>query len=118
MNLDNAMLLLLGGANPNVAAACIQQAHQRGLHIWLTDTAENLKHAPKIVAEVDRISELSYTDPEACVAWSLEQAKTTTFLGVYGSREFSVESVAAVSEALHVPGNSLQSVQLVRNKRA
>ncbi len=61
-------LLMLGGANPNVALACIRQARTRDLKIWLTDTEENLEHAPDIVAEVDQVSVLSYRDRGACVA--------------------------------------------------
>jgi biotin carboxylase len=111
-------LLLLGGANPNAGLMCIEQARSRGLNIWLTDTEENLEHAPEIVAAVDNVTVLSYRDVEACVAWSVEQAKTTPFVGVYGFREFAVEAVAAVAEALGLPGNPLQQVYLVRNKLA
>ena len=118
MSSEAPTLLMLGGANPNVASMCISQARARGLKIWVTDTEENLKHAPALVKEVDRVTALPYNDPDACVAWSIEQAKTTSFVGVFGSREFAVEAVAAVAESLGLPGNPLRAVRLVRNKQA
>src|SRR5579884_1435448 len=118
MKATTPTLLLLGGANPNAGLMCIDQARSRGLNIWLTDTEENLEHAPEIVAAADEVTVLSYRDREACVAWSVEQAKTRPFIGVYGFREFAVESVAAVAEALGLPGNPLQNVFRVRNKLA
>lgn len=118
MDSATPVLLMLGGANPNVALTCIEQAHSRGLRVWLTDTSENLEHAPEIVAAADQVSILSYRDLGACVAWSLAQARTTPFIGVYGSREFAVAAVAAVSQALALPGNTLQAVERARNKLA
>src|SRR5438045_3905319 len=116
MNANTPTLLLLGGANPNAGMMYINQARSRGLNVWLTDTEENLEHAPEIAAAADKVTVLSYRDIEACVAWSVEQAKTTPFIGVYSFREFAVEAVAAVAEALGLPGNPLQNVYCVRNK--
>ena len=116
MKTDAPALLLLGGANPNTGLMCISQARSRGLKIWLTDTEENLALSPTIVAAADHAAPLSYRDRDACVAWSLAQARKSSFVGVYSYREFAVEAVAAVSEALGLPGNSLQDVVRVRNK--
>ena len=124
MSTDTPVLLLLGGAYSkggtysNTGWMCVNQARSRGLKIWLTDTEENLANAPELVAAADMVTPLSYRDREACVAWSIEQARTTSFVGDYSYREFAVETVAAVSEALGLPGNALEDVARVRNKLA
>jgi biotin carboxylase len=124
MNTDTPVLLLLGGAYSkggtysNTGWMCVHQARSRGLKIWLTDTEENLANSPELAAAADKVTPLSYRDREACVAWSIEQARTTSFVGVYSYREFAVETVAAVSEALGLPGNALADVERVRNKLA
>lgn len=124
MSTDTPVLLLLGGAYSkggtysNTGWMCVHQARSRGLKIWLTDTKENLANSPELAAAADKVTPLSYRDREACVAWSIEQARTTSFVGVYSYREFAVEAVAAVSEALGLPGNALADVERVRNKLA
>ena len=124
MNTDPPVLLLFGGAYSiggtysNTGWMCVHQARSRGLKIWLTDTEENLANSPELAAAADQVTPLSYRDREACVAWSIEQARTTSFVGVYSYREFAVETVAAVSEALGLPGNALADVERVRNKLA
>lgn len=116
MNITSPLLLLLGGADPQQGSRCIKQAQARGLKVWLTDTAENLEQAPEVVTAADRVTPLSYQDPAACVAWAVEQARSETFIGVFGFREYSVEAVNAVAQALGLPGNALEAVRTVRNK--
>lgn len=118
MPANTPLLLLLGGASPNAGLSCIRQAHARGLDVWLTDTAAHLEHAPDIVAAADRVSALDYEDLASCVAWATAQAQTTPLIGVFGFREFAMESVAAVADALGLPGNTQMAVQRVRNKFA
>jgi biotin carboxylase len=116
MRADRPWILLLGAAKAQPGLEWMNQARSRELNIWLTDAAENLEHTPKMVALADAVTPLSYRDAAACVAWATEQAKTTPFLGVFGFREFAVEAVTAVAQALELPRNPLEAVHCVRNK--
>ena len=113
---NRPLLLLLGGAVAHQGIRCIRQARARGLRVWLTDTADNLERAPEVVVEADRVTPLAYQDPAACVAWASEQSRSEPFVGVFGFREYSVEAVAAVAQALGLPGNPPEAVRRVRNK--
>jgi biotin carboxylase len=113
---DRQLLLLLGGAAAQQGMRCIQQARSRGWKVWLTDTPDNLAHAPDVVAVADQVTPLPYEAVEDCVTWATEQAQTEPFVGVFGFREYSVESVAAVSRALGLPGNPPEIVRSVRHK--
>ncbi len=115
---DTSLLLLLGGADAAQGFRCIKQAREHGLRVWLTDTAENLEREPSIVALANKVSVLPYQDVDRCVAWAIEQARSTTFCGVFAFRELAVEAMAAVAQALGLPGNTLEAVQRVRNKFA
>lgn len=70
-------LLLLGAANASAGPQCIQQAHERGLSVWLTDTSENLEQMPDLVAAADQVSPLDNQDRAGCTAWASEQPWST-----------------------------------------
>ncbi len=110
------MLLVLGGASHTAGQDCLRQAARLGIEVWLTDTARNLAAGGDLAAAAARRSAVDFYDPAACVAWAVRQARNTRFLGVYGFREFAVESVAATAAALGVPGNPVPAVRLVRDK--
>src|SRR5437870_11687473 len=103
-------LLILGGATLSQGMRCVTQAQARGLRAIVDDTAENLAAAPNIAATADEAVELAYDDPDRCVEWALERARAEPLAGVYGFREFSVESVARVAAALGLPGNPPEAV--------
>src|SRR5207244_3629930 len=86
------------------------QAQARGLRAIVADTAENLAAAPDIAGTADEAVELAYDDPDRCVEWALERARAEPLAGVYGFREFSVESVARVAAALGLPGHPPDAV--------
>ena len=109
-------LLVLGGASHTAGADCLRQAAGLGLDVWLTDTAGNLAAAPELAAAATRHSAVDFHDPAACARWAGLRARDARFVGVYGFREFAVESVAAVAAALGVPGNPVSAVRLVRDK--
>jgi ATP-grasp domain/L-amino acid ligase C-terminal domain 2/ATP-grasp N-terminal domain len=109
-------LLLIGGASLPAGRDCLVQARARGVDVWLADTAENLARTPELPAMAAAVVELPYRDPAACVAWATAAAPPGGFLGVYGFRELAVESVAAVAEALGLPGNSPRAIAGIRDK--
>lgn len=114
----NPFVLLLGGADPAQGFRTAKQAREHGLRVWLTDTAENLERERSIVALAERVTELPYQDVDACVTWAGEHAQSEPLAGVFAFRELAVEATAAVAEALHLPGNSVEVVRRVRNKFA
>jgi biotin carboxylase len=112
----NRPLLLLGGASADPGRDSLDQAAARDLPVWLADKPENLTARPELTARAAHVVELPYDDAEACVTWARSQ--DTVFRGVYGFREQSVEAVAAVAQALSLPGNGLATARLIRDKHA
>jgi biotin carboxylase len=109
-------LLILGGAALSQGMRCVAQAQARGMRAIVADTAENLGAAPHIAGAADEAVELAYDDPDRCVEWALGRTRSEPLAGVYGFREFSVESVARVAAALDLPGNPPEAVATVRDK--
>lgn len=112
----SASLLVLGGAARSQGLRCVRQAQARGVRVVVGDTAENLRAAPDIAAAADDVAEVPYDDPDACVAWARARARSERVAGVYGFREYSVESVAAVAAELGLPGNPPDAVAIARDK--
>lgn len=112
-----APLLLLGGALKPAGADCMDQAAQRGVGVVLADTRENLDQFPDLAARAVAAIELPYSDPGSVLGW-LARSAQRRFLGVYGTRETAVESVAAAAELLGLPGNGLLATRRIRDKAA
>jgi biotin carboxylase len=115
--MDKPPLLLIGGAVLPTGVDCVEQAAERGVPVVLVDTARNLKAAPELVDRCREVVALSYSEPTAVLGW-VRRASWRRFLGVYGTRETAVESVAAVAEELGLPGNSPAAVRRVQDKAA
>ena len=111
-------MLIIGGAKPSQGMRCIRQAQTRGLRVVLLDAPANLAAAPDIAAAADAVIAAPFDEPDRCVEIALKHAADEEFVGTFGWREYSVESVAAVAEALHLPGNSRRTVATVRDKYA
>lgn len=111
-------LLLLGGASPAPGRDSLDQADARGLPVWLADTPEHLAAAPQLTARAARVVPLDHTDVDACLDWAAREGAAAGLLGVYGFREQTVEAVAAVAEALGLPGNGRDVARLIRDKHA
>ena len=110
-------LLLLGGALKPAGADCMDQAEQRGVGVVLADTRENLDRFPDLAARAVAAVALAYSDPGSVLGW-LARSPQRRFLGVYGTRETAVESVAAAAELLGLPGNGLLATRRIRDKAA
>ncbi|HEV2377853.1 MAG TPA: ATP-grasp domain-containing protein [Streptosporangiaceae bacterium] len=112
-------LLLLGGASAAPGRDCLDQARARDLPVWLVDTPEHLAAVPELTERAAEVVELPFHDVAACTAWALDGGRRLPrFCGVYGFREQAVESVAAVADALGLPGNGLPTARLLRDKAA
>ena len=111
-------MLVIGGAKASQGMRCVRQAQTRGLRVVLLDSPANLAAAPEIAAAADAVLSGPFDEPDRCVEIALEHAGEEEFVGTFGWREYSVESVAAVAEALHLPGNSRRTVATVRDKYA
>ena len=111
-------LLVIGGAKPSQGMRCVRQAQTRGLRVVLLDSSDNLDSAPEIAAAADRVIRGPFDQPDACLEIALEHASSEHFVGVFGWREYAMESVAAVAEALGLPGNGRKAVATVRDKYA
>ncbi|WP_336973989.1 ATP-grasp domain-containing protein [Bacillus thuringiensis] len=109
-----ATVLILGGASHTQGEFCIEQAHKRGLRVFLTDKEEHLNDF-KSIGNVYKTAILDYENPNLCVEWALAH-KDENFIGIFGFREYSTLAVAKVAEALGLPGNPPEVVELIRNK--
>jgi biotin carboxylase len=107
-------LLILGGASDTQGFDCLMQAKNRGLRVFLTDKQEHLDKLPEITKLADAVEALDYSNPSECVEWARQRDEN--FVCVFGFREYSTISVAEVSSALGLPGNSPEAVRLIRNK--
>ncbi|KPC64155.1 ATP-grasp domain-containing protein [Streptomyces chattanoogensis] len=113
--------LILGGAAPRSAGhgydiplRALNQLRARGTRIVLTDRAENLAAAPELTVLADEVHTLDFADAADCTAWA--GAQNARFDAVMGFREYAVESVAAVADALGLSGNPPTAVRRVRTK--
>ena len=97
---------------------CVRQAQTRGLRVILLDSSENLDSAPEIAAAADRVIRGPFDQPDACLEIAPEHASGEHFVAVFGWREYAMESVAAVAEALGLRGNGRKAVATVRDKYA
>ncbi|MER7107314.1 ATP-grasp domain-containing protein [Streptomyces sp. NPDC000229] len=118
-------VLVLGGAAApatgfvrDICERAMNQFTDRGARIVLTDTAENLAAAPDLAARAAETHVLDFADPAACRAWAVEHARTHTVDAVVGYRESAGPAVAAVAQALGLPGNSPDAVRRIRVKDA
>jgi biotin carboxylase len=107
--------VLLGGAKRK-GRLFIEQAHARGLRVWLADTDEHIQSAAQIVQLADRVTTLQYDNVAACVAWADEYARQESVLAVIAQTEFAVESATAMAYTLGLPGNPPQAIHTIRNK--
>jgi biotin carboxylase len=114
--MPEAWLLLLGGAARSQGMRCVRQAQARGLRVLVADTPLNLTAAPEIAGAADATAAVDFADPAACIRWARAEPRAQRAIGVYGFREFSVESVAEVASALGLRGNPPEAVRVVRDK--
>lgn len=112
---ENGFVLSVGGVKRK-GSIFLEQAQRRGFKVWVVDTAENIGQAPDVVKRAERVSPLSYTDPEACVQWAQTQARSENLLGVFALSEYSIEAATAMAHALGLPGNHPQVIHTIRNK--
>jgi hypothetical protein len=118
-----SLVLVLGGAaapgaqhTHDICLRSLRQLRSRGCHVVLTDTEENLRAAPHLVALAQEAHALDHTDPEACLAWVRARPDRDRFRAVLGYREVTQVSVAEVAAELNLPGNKPANVRTVRNK--
>jgi biotin carboxylase len=118
MSDEQRILLVVGAASPSTGLSCLWQAMARGLEVWIIDTPANLERTPTVAEAADRVFRMSYCDTRACLALLESFPAGTPLAGVYGFREYAVETVAALAEAAGVQGNPGAAVRYARDKLA
>ncbi|MGQ4485061.1 ATP-grasp domain-containing protein [Streptomyces sp. SAS_281] len=115
-------LLLVGGAGPaplgiDVAVMAIEQARARGLAVHLIGHAEDLAVTRDAVDLADTAEAVDFENPEAAVAWALDRSRRGEgFDAVFTCRELALPATARIAEALELPGNSHEVIDLIRSK--
>lgn len=114
--MSRARVLVLGCASrtphgQDQLRRLVEQAEHRGVDVLGADTRRNLDawRGPSAV----ELLELEVDDPRACRDWAPAAPPVDAVLTF---REMCVESVAAVSDALGLPGNAPEAVRSIRNK--
>lgn len=115
-------LLLVGGAGPaplgiDVAVMAIEQARARGLAVHLIGHAEDLAATRDAVDLADTAEAVDFEDSEAAVTWALDRGRRGEgFDAVFTCRELALPATARIAEALDLPGNSPEVIDLIRSK--
>lgn len=114
--MSRARVLVLGCASrtphgQDQLRRLVAQAEHRDVDVLGADTPRNLDawRGPSAVKPL----ELEVDDPLACRNWAPAAPPVDAVLTF---REMCVESVAAVSDALGLPGNAPEAARLIRNK--
>lgn len=115
-------LLLVGGAGPaplgiDIAVMAIEQARARGLAVHIIGHAEDLAATRDAVDLADSAEAVDFEDSEAAVAWALDRSRRGEgFDVVFTCRELALPATARIAQALELPGNSPQAIDLIRSK--
>jgi formate-dependent phosphoribosylglycinamide formyltransferase (GAR transformylase) len=110
-------VLLVGGADPvpasrDIAGDALHQARSRGLRTQVINRRDLLALSPGLFLAADQTSGVDPDDPADCLRWVEDRvAAGGRFDVVFGLRDSVLASVAAISTALGLPGNSPESVR-------